>query len=189
MRCFLAIVLPEEIRRAIGRCLNGFRAEGGGISWVRLEGIHLTIKFLGEIETMRFQDVSTMVRETAREFPGFELTIGGRGVFPDAKQPRVLWIGVHEPPKVLADLAEALETGLSRIGFPREKHPFRAHLTAARVRPSMKGKEPERLLARWLLGPDETFGTFRTDGIVLMQSILERGGAVYTRVEEYPLAG
>ncbi len=189
MRCFLAIRLPEDIRRVIARRIDEFKSGGDGISWAREEGIHLTLRFLGECSPESVRRVADAARKAAESSPCFELAVGETGIFPDRRRPRVLWIGIRNPPDALFDLARLLEQSLERVGFAKETRPFRAHMTVARIRTPLRGPEADVLASRWLSATGETFGAFQADRFSLMESVLRTGGAVYTPMEEYRLMG
>lgn len=181
--------IPDEVRRKITGDIEPFRALSRGISWVRSEGIHLTLKFLGDCDPDRVDAVSAGAWDVAGRFTPFDLGAEGRGIFPDVRQPRVFWIGIQGATPNLLALAEALEARLETVGFDRESRLFHGHLTVGRVRRDTGGRELEAMARRWLEAAETSYGSFRVDRFLLMESTLKPGGAVYTAVEEYPLVG
>lgn len=186
IRSFLAIDLPEGVIREIARVEEKLRRLiRGDIRWVRPEAIHLTLKFFGDIGQNDVARISAAAGKAAVLFGPFDLTVGGAGVFPDPKRPRVLWLGLGGETGRLAAFHKELERSLDEIGFAREEKPFRAHLTLARVRGQGLTGLGEVLEKRETYGA----GTFRATGLSLYQSDLTPRGAIYTRLAECPFSG
>ena len=186
IRSFLAIDPPEGVIREIARIEEKLRRLiRGDIRWVRPEAIHLTLKFFGDIGQGDVARISAAAGKSAALFGPFDLTVGGAGVFPDPKRPRVLWLGLGGETARLTAFHKELERSLDEIGFAREAKPFRAHLTLGRVRSQELTGLGEVLEKR------ETYaaGAFRASGLNLYQSNLTPQGAIYTRLAEYPFAG
>jgi 2'-5' RNA ligase len=189
IRAFLVLDHPDAIGRAIAavqerlkKCLSG------EIRWVRPEGIHLTLKFFGDLSAAQAEEIAAVVEKKTVETPPFALAISGVGVFPDPRRPRVLWLGMKGELERLLGFQEALERSFQEVGFSREERPFRPHLTLARIRPA----DPRRLagLEKALEKGGEPAGEpFLAAGISLMQSTLTPQGAIYTRLRGFPLAG
>jgi 2'-5' RNA ligase len=150
-RLFIGIDLPAELKARIGESMERERVAHGrrGIRWVPASKLHLTLKFLGEIPEERaaalIPGIVTAMGEAVSEVPASELKVGGAGVFPQARHPRVLWIEARDPAGWLARLAARLEEALAPLGFVREQRPFVAHLTVARLERPL----PPGLLDRW----------------------------------------
>jgi 2'-5' RNA ligase len=187
IRSFLALDLPEEILREIGRIRN--RLEEliqGDIRWVRPEGIHLTLKFFGDISEIDIANIAAVVEKAAAGAAPFTLSIGGVGVFPDSRRPRVLWLGMNGDVPRLLIFQKELERSLQLIGFALEERPFRPHLTLGRIR-SPKGLTG---LARVLeKGEEYAAAGFLASGLGLFRSELTPRGAVHTRLKWFPFAG
>jgi 2'-5' RNA ligase len=184
LRAFIAISLPEPVLKAIVTAQETLKGSGLKIRWVRKEGIHLTVKFLGDIDREDVEKIRGAMERATRAFSPFSLQGEGVGVFPDLKRPRVAWAGVSGDGEVLRALQRDLESQLSSLGFPKEKRPFKGHLTLGRV----KGRLDRTKLREAL----EALGGFRTESfmaqsIVLFQSDLRPDGAVYSRLAEVPL--
>jgi len=175
MRTFIAVDLPEEIKTRISGFIEKIKPLAPrGIGWASLADMHVTLKFLGEVEESRIPEIGAAVREAAAETPSFPLTVAGTGTFPPfSSHPRVLWIGLEESP-ALQDFQARLENGLEALGFPRETRPFHPHLTAARV----KSAGVSRVLLDRFIGSDGAlFGDMVVREVVVYQSILRPGGA------------
>ena len=187
IRAFLALDPPEEILREIGRIQDRLRKLiHGDLRWVRPEGIHLTLKFFGDISENAVVNISAVAGQAAAAVGPFELAIGGTGVFPDPSRPRVVWLGMNGEVARLVTFQQGLERALWEIGFPPEERPFRPHLTLGRI------KSPKGLtgLAEALEKEKTvTAGMFTASGLSLFQSDLTPRGAVYTRLAGYPFAG
>ncbi len=182
MRLFVAIDLPEDVRRALTVTVDELRRTVRGPSWARVEGLHLTLKFIGEVEEDRVGAVLRALQSVRAPAP-FDLRYAGTGFFPDAKAPRVFWAGMETPPE-LAALAAAVESCLEPLGIPRERRAFHPHLTLARL----KSHDPVDALRTAAAGlAVAEFGTGRVEEFHLYQSVLKPAGAEYTRMAAFAL--
>lgn len=187
MRVFAAIDIPDPIRHDLGRLQDEFRREAGdnahGVSWVRPGGIHLTLKFLGEISDARVASAIAALKVIQR-FPPFTLEVHGCGFFPDARRPRVLWAGVSAP-VALAELARQVDAVLTAQGFAPDDRTFRPHLTLARFRVAT----PQSGIAL-AAHEAELIGRFDVAEFYLFESVLTPGSpAEYRKVARFPAAG
>jgi len=185
LRIFLAISLPPEVLANIELLQNRLkRSLQGDIRWVRPAGIHLTLKFFGEVTPEAVEKITAVVAGPAAATAPFVLEARGLGAFPDMNRPRVIWLGVAGETGALLSLQRNLEQALSGAGFPREERPFRAHLTLGRV------KVPKGILglARAVeTGGDEGAGKIPVGEVTLFESELTPRGAIYTRLAAFPL--
>lgn len=184
IRSFIAISMPSAVLAAIEKVQDTIRELGLDIRWVRKEGIHLTLKFLGDIDFDHVGQVQAAMERATKGSSPFTLKGEGVGVFPDLRRPRVVWAGMSGDVDVLNALQGDLESELKRLGFPKEKRRFKGHLTIGRV----KGRLDRTKLAEALkaLGDFQT-QSFTAESLVLFQSDLRSGGAVYTKLVEVPL--
>ncbi len=184
IRSFIAISLPEPVLQAIGKAQETLKGARLDIRWVRQEGIHLTLKFLGDVERENIEGIQAAIARAAKGASPFTLYGEGVGVFPDRKRPRVIWVGLSGDLQALAALQRDLESQLDGLGFPREKRPFKGHLTVGRV----KGRLDATRLAKALDGLS-AFKTesFSVECVELFQSTLRPQGAVYDRLAEIGL--
>jgi 2'-5' RNA ligase len=184
MRLFLAIDLPPRVRDAVAEVQERTRRSCPGWRWVRPEGIHLTLRFLGEVTPADEARQRETWRRAVAGHPRVRFDVGGLGVFPGGGRPRVLWLGVKDasPAGDLAALAEALEETARELGFEPDERPFRAHLTLARA--EREGRPVSPAPGGALLASDLV-----ADEVVLFQSELGPGGARYGRVAALPLGG
>lgn len=184
MRAFIAVDLAPEIKAVLRDLVRTLKATRADVRWVEPDGMHLTLKFLGEIDAARADRVREALGATARRHPAFPLRLEGTGAFPGDRAPRVFWAGVAAGPELSA-LHEDLEAALAAEGFEPEAREFRPHLTLGRV------KGPERLgdAAAALDGHRaEPFGAMTVRRIALFESRLAPGGASYRIVDEAELA-
>jgi RNA 2',3'-cyclic 3'-phosphodiesterase len=184
IRSFLAIEFPEEILKGIVVVQDRLKSRiYGDIRWVRPEGIHLTLKFFGDIPPGDVANISSVVEKAAAGVDPLALAIGGTGVFPDLRRPRVLWLGMTGDVERLLILQRELEGELQRIGFPREERPFRPHLTLGRIRSSRGMADLAKVLEK---GRAYDAGRFVAAGLSLFRSELTPRGALYTRLKWFP---
>ncbi len=186
MRVFVAMDVPEEVKGKIREFVAKLEAEcrdARGARWARVEGMHVTLKFIGEVATEKVEQIKKEL-EGVRSAAAVEMNFRGVGFFPNAKHPRVFWAGIEATPN-LAEIAEEIEARLERLGIPREGRAFRPHLTLARFK-SEEGL-PKLREAIEKAGAME-FGATRGSEIYLYESKLLRGGAVYTRLETFSFA-
>ena len=187
IRSFLALDPPEEVLREIGAVQNRLRKLiEGDVRWVRPEGIHLTLKFFGDISGGDVANIATVVEKAAEGERPFSLAVIGAGVFPDPHRPRVLWLGMNGDVERLLVFQKGVEQALLQIGFPREQRPFRPHLTLGRIKTSRGLIGLARALEK---GEEYTAGRFVASGLSLIQSELTPRGAVYTKLKWFPFTG
>lgn len=134
-RAFIAIHLPDEVKRALAEIATELarRVESGAVRWVRPEQIHLTLRFLGDIPFEQVPAIGAAM-DAAASTPAFAPHLSGTGCFPNQRRPRVIWVGLVDEEARLATLKATLDAGLAPLGYPPEEKPFRAHLTLGRVK-------------------------------------------------------
>jgi len=187
IRAFLALDPPPEILRTIADIQRALRKNiRGSVSWVRPEGIHLTLKFFGDIAANDVSAVSEVVAGQAIGARPFNLEAKGLGVFPDTRRPRVLWLGIGGEVERLIAMQKAIDQGLEPCGFPKEKRPFQAHLTLARIKSPQGLSGIEDVLTE---KKSESAGKFTATGLTLFKSELTPKGAIYTTLGHFPFQG
>jgi len=184
MRLFVATDIPDEVRAAVAAVVARLRPASRDARWTRIEGLHVTLKFIGEIPEERVGAIVSSLKGVTFAKP-VALSFRGLGFFPDERRPRVLWAGI-EAGRELAALAAAVETTFIPLGIPCEGRAFSPHLTLARF-DSPRGLERLRASIDGA-GPLE-FGSTIAKEFHLYQSILKRGGAEYTRVATFGCTG
>ncbi len=187
IRAFLAIDPPEVVLDNIQALQNRLKKSiQGAIRWVRPEGIHLTLKFFGDISAYDVENISEAIANKTANVPPITLEIRGMGAFPDVNRPRVIWLGITGQLAPLLSLQRDLEEVFSKLGFPKENRPFRAHLTMGRVRvpKGIIGLAPSVEAEGNLMA-----GNFTVGEITLFQSSLSPQGAIYSKLAAFPLQG
>lgn len=182
MRLFLALELSEHALRGIGELTERAASATAGWSWVRPPSLHLTLRFLGEVEPPADAAARAAWAAAAGSIPDFPIRIGGGGGFPLAGRPRVLWLAVSDPTGRLAALHRAVEAAAVAAGFEPESRVFRPHLTLARARRGRAATRPDPGL---LDGSWEQTAT----RVVLVRSRLGPTGPRYTALATFPLGG
>jgi 2'-5' RNA ligase len=186
MRLFVAIEVPTETKAAVAALVEQLRPTCPAARWVRAEGMHLTLKFIGEVAEEKRPAVEAALAD-APAGERMDLRYSGLGWFPDDRRPRVLWAGI-EAPASLAALAAQVETRLAALGIARESRPFHPHLTLARFDSPHGLAQLHALVARLRASPAALeFGGAAALEFHLYRSQLLRGGAVHTRLATFSL--
>jgi len=186
-RLFVAVPLADEAAAAVAQVVEAIRAgepEGRGVRWVRLEGLHLTMRFLGPTPESRVPDLAAAVAAVAREAEPFTVTIRGAGSFPPTGRPRTIWLDIRHGVESLEGLAARLDDRLAAAGWERERRPFRAHLTLARADGVRAG--PATVAALTAAAADLAIES-RIDRLILFESITGSGRARYLERAATPL--
>lgn len=189
IRLFVAIELPDAVLDALARTMQAIKASGAdaGLRWVRPEGIHLTLKFLGETDEEDLPGIIAALRDISRQHAPMEVSPGGLGSFGGRRNARVIWVGLRAHSGELARLASAIDNALEPLGFAREARAFNPHLTLARVRedaaPDVRAQIHD--IVAGMTAAD--IPAFRATAFSLMESKIQRGGAVYRQVASFPL--
>ena len=185
-RVFCAIELPENVRAQLQKYVVQLREEAPDTvaTWSRVENIHLTLKFLGNVDLDRVPAISAAAARAVKEFSPFEIGLGKTGVFPKPSRAQVLWIGVSDPSGTLLALQQGLERECTAEGFPREDRVYRPHLTIARIR------KPEGARR---LGEAHTQMIFehialRVKELVVFRSEMSSQGSTYTALSRHRLS-
>jgi 2'-5' RNA ligase len=181
MRLFLAVFPPRAVQDAAAGVIDGLRKDRDGVSWVRRENLHYTLRFLGELGEDGARRAGAAAREAASAHAAFEASLDGPGAFPSAAKARVLWLGMREGADLLVALARTLEQALRTRGFDRAERPFAPHLTIGRP----------RTVADWaqrLESAPALDARFRVSELLLIESTLSPGGSRYDVRERAPLA-
>lgn len=178
IRSFVAVELSPEIRSALGREIARLSPLGADVKWVEPQALHITLKFLGQVDKHAIPEIIKALGSCAGEMEPFEVQVLGVGFFPEPARPRIVAAGVApEGAKALEALAARVEEALAPLGFSPESRGFRAHVTLGRVK-SPKGAK--RLADAILTSPGEPFGEQEVREVVLFMSELSRQGPTYT---------
>jgi 2'-5' RNA ligase len=185
VRAFIAIELPEDVKRFLERISTKLKKCGADVGWVRTENIHLTLKFLGSVRPDLIPSIEEAVAPVFGEQSPVNLAVRGLGVFPGMRSPRVVWTGCVDSSKALGPLVAKLEESLEPLGFTKEKRPFSPHLTLGRAR---SNKRVPDLVEELRQNLDVSGPEFTADHAVLFQSVLKPTGAEYRPLRSFGFA-
>lgn len=182
LRTFIAIELDEPLRIAIGRVQGKFKRQAppGSVKWVAPDGIHLTLKFLGDTPESRVPEIEAALRRACIGFTQFEFSVEGRGCFPNFHRPRVVWVAVRDRGEVLTRLQAAVETQVAPLGWPTEERGFSPHLTLGRIARGATSVEQAAVGQMVERSQVEQIGAQQVTGVSLIKSDLQPTGAIYT---------
>jgi 2'-5' RNA ligase len=182
---FCAVAIPERVRARFAEYVQRLRDQAPEVraSWEGASNLHLTLKFIGEIDESRVEQLSLAAARAAVKLHPFELTIEGAGAFPKHGAPRVLWLGIGDQSGALARLQRKLEDECDQGGFEREKRGFNPHLTVARLRTPVGARKLAELHRKAGFGLEK----FCVDEVVIMRSELGPRGATHTAISRHRL--
>jgi 2'-5' RNA ligase len=186
-RVFCAVELPGAVRARLEDHVHRLRKEvpDAGASWSRVENIHLTLKFFGNVEVKRIARISEAAVRAVKQVSRFQIRVGETGVFPRPSRPQVLWIGVSDPSGQLTALQEKLEDECAAKGFPKEDRAYSPHLTIARLRRPESARQIAEAHLKMQFEPIE----IELKEIVLFRSELSPKGSTYTVISTADLRG
>ena len=185
VRTFIAITIPDQIRKMISDLQIVLKTYDVNVKWVRTESIHITLKFLGDVQKEKINDISQAVENAASGIKPFEISVDKTGVFPGKQRPRVLWVGVEKGSEKLAELAGRIDVNLQTLGFEKEQRRYSGHLTIGRVR-SPHGIQ--HMIDKMMTSPINE-EVIPIKDIIVMKSDLQKTGAVYTPLHTIKLQG
>ncbi|MFK8112272.1 MAG: RNA 2',3'-cyclic phosphodiesterase [Rubripirellula sp.] len=176
IRTFIAIPLDDEVRRAAIKMIGKLRAPEDGIKWVPTDNLHLTLKFLGEVENMEVPGVCKILRDVCRDHEPFHLVFGGASGLPDIARSRVVCASVEDSSQSLTRIVTQLEQDYAEIGFKQEPRDYVPHLTLGRAKGRRANAE---VVERVQQHAESELGTMTVDTVCVFGSFLEKGGPVY----------
>ena len=183
MRLFVALPVPRAAQQAIGDLIKDFAVPESPVRWVREEGLHLTLKFFGEVEEARVPEISTALGRTTAGMSALAVTANEVSGFPSLERARVVWIGLDAPP-ALELLAHRVEQECEALGFPGEARVFHPHITLGRLK---DGARLDKISVRRLSAVRPSI-PFVLDSMILFASKLGPGGAVHAPLANFPLS-
>jgi len=175
IRSFIAIDLAEPVRAAIASLQRELARANADVRWVRREGMHVTLKFLGAVEAPRLERVHEAVETALHTQPALHVRAHGVGAFPSLRRPRVLWVGLEA--EGLVELAAQIDAAVTPLGFEPEKRSFTPHATLGRVNSLRRWAALEAQLATHI---DDDFGSSDVDAVTIYRSTLRPTGSIYT---------
>ena len=187
IRSFVAFDLSPEIGKIMARVSEELRKSSLDVRWVKVENIHLTVVFMGNINEANITPIGDVVQEVCLSSGPFDVSLKGLGSFPNPKNPRVLWIGLDGDLERMALFRDDLQKRLTPFGIKEETRRFKPHLTLGRFRRYKRG-DPQlnEIIRRY---NDLTDSFFSLKELSMFRSDLKPGGAEYTKLKAWPLAG
>jgi 2'-5' RNA ligase len=179
MRLFFGVGLPGRVRKEVSGFCASIKEKLPRMKWVEEENLHVTLKFLGEVEKEKLNALFHITEEATSDFNSFSASLGDLGAFPNPKRARVFWLGLKKGEKECMELFEKLEARLAKNKFPREEKSFHPHITLARL------KFPESLQLEELSPPTDLI--FFAESVTLYESVLTPKGPIYTIIKEFLL--
>jgi len=183
MRTFIAITLNSEIKQELAKLQSALKQSQADVKWVNPENIHLTLKFLGEINDEQAAQVKETLDKIAPQFKPYEISISGIGAFPKLDHPRSVWVGIGNGKDQTKKIAQAIEDELSKLGFQKDDREFKSHLTIGRVRSPKNKQELKTKLQTLNFKPQ----TLNVQHITFYKSTLTREGPIYTALHKIQL--
>ena len=187
VRTFVAVQISSAVRGGARRLIERFRAAGAEVKWVAPENLHITLKFLGDVDAKEIHRVCKAVQDAVADAAPFEFEVRGAGAFPKPNRPRTVWLGIAQGSEEMIDLNKRIEPALEKLGFRREARRFQPHLTIGRVR---RGGPAVAELGR-LIGEqaDVEVGLTKVGEVIVYSSQLGRSGPTYEALARAPLGG
>lgn len=187
MRAFIAIDLPIEIRDGLSKIQDELKNELPNIIWVKLQNLHLTLKFLGEISLKQCNKIKQIITEITKEGSGFKIKLKSIGVFPNTHAARIIWIGNNQLPAELKNFAEQLDKKLVKSGILQEERLFRAHITIGRIKYQLISSDLKKAFDKTENDLSSANLEFNCREITLFESTLSPGGPIYTILEKFKI--
>ena len=175
IRSFIAVPLAANITGGAIKLIRKLSELDNGIKWVPINNLHLTLKFLGDVENTEIPAICDVLADICGEFEPFPLNFAGTGGFPNLDKPRVLYAGVEDPTGSLVKMVAEMETGLADLGFKPEPRDYRPHLTLGRTR-SRSRQAGNEVLEKMKEHSDIEFGDMEVDAVEFIASFLDKDG-------------
>lgn len=188
-RLFIAIEIPAAVLDELMAIQNRLKEEApsGTVKWVRPQGIHLTLKFLGDVPVTKRDTLENALGSAVKTHSPFTLAATGLGCFPNLKRPRVVWVGVAQQLVELGALRDAVEEHIAPLGYPTEDRPFNPHLTLGRIKREARRDAIQQVTRLVEATTVDARYTWEVDAVHLIRSELKPTGAVYTQLYQAPL--
>ncbi len=184
MRVFIALNLPNDILLKLSYLQELLKETQANVLWVKPTNLHITLRFLGEIDENLLKEACLAVRKTAKINNCFTASLAELGVFPDARKPHIIWVGLKKGKDQIKLLAASLDETLKEFGLAQENHEFSAHITIGRIKSGLNFKTLTEKITSLRLYFADTPTHFKIDKITLFRSKLAAGGAVYEALED-----
>ena len=184
MRLFIAVELNEEVRNVLVSICKQLRPRVSDVRWTSPEQLHLTIKFLGEVEESRISELTNAIDSAAQNARPFDFRLDGAGCFPSHGPARIVWAGLHEATGRLFKLVSEVEAAMEAPGFPRESREFSPHVTIGRVKEDRSAGRIRSMVESQAVPP----ASQSVNRLTLMSSKLSPNGSIYSTIHQSPLA-
>jgi len=184
IRCFIAIEIPRFIQDGLAHIQDTLKKQISQVSWIKSDNIHLTLKFMGEVEQNQLSVIEPAIEQVTQRYPPFALKVGGIGAFPNLKRPRVIWVGVKVGAAEVSALARAINFELNRHGYPLDEGTFNPHLTLARIKNRIDLRPFVDIFRQY---NEIENASMTVNEIALVRSQLHPKGAIYTILKAYAL--
>ena len=185
MRTFISIEIPENIKDNIEKSIGEMKLMLSPLKWVDKKNLHITLKFLGWVVDDKADEMISSVADAAKDFGSIKIDFAGLGVFPDAKHPRVIWVGINKGNDRVNDLAGKIDARLVSEGYRKEEEKeFSPHLTIGRIKEKIDAGPLNNFMDK---NATTEFGGFTADHISVMKSTLMRSGPIYEEIEKIAL--
>jgi len=184
MRAFIAIELSPDLRKRLGSLEEQLKSSGADVKWVESKNIHLTLKFLGEIDNKTIEKIIKIMEDIAVKEKPFYIRLFSPGAFPKINSPRVIWIGIDKGDSETKQIAKILEEETAKVGIPQENRPFSSHITLGRVKSGLNREKLVKNLENLASKPPEDSPEFLVTKITLFKSTLAPGGPIYEALKE-----
>lgn len=178
IRSFIAIPLAKDVARAATKLVGQLSQSGDGIKWVPTDNLHLTLKFLGDVENVELPQICQVIEDIFADCDPFELTFAGTGGLPSMDRPRVICANIEDPTGSLTRIVEALELDLAELGFKREPRDYVPHLTLGRTKGGSR-RASEDVMSRVRENANVHLGEMTVDEAQIIGSFLDKGGPTY----------
>ncbi len=182
LRCFIAIEIPESIKRSISDLIDSLKKSGAEVKWTAYENMHITLQFLGETDESLIPVIKETLGKILAPYAQFYIKITGVGCFPSGRRPRIIWVGMEES-QTLINLYKDIADGMVKFGYQKEERGFTPHVTIGRVK---SHKNMNELLKRIDEVKTTRFSDFQAQHITLMKSELKPSGAKHYSLAEIP---
>ena len=184
IRCFLAFPISSGLKEKLGLILNDLQHTCADVKWVKLENIHLTLKFLGSLEERDLENISSLLEERCRSFDPITSHLSEIGAFPDLHHPKIVWVALDDPTKHIHEIVNVIEADLAKWGLAKEENIFKSHITLGRVRSPTNLKELIQAMLQ-ITFEEKIKHTF--DRIILYKSTLMPQGPIYEVLKEFKM--
>ncbi|MCX7965023.1 MAG: RNA 2',3'-cyclic phosphodiesterase [Syntrophorhabdaceae bacterium] len=181
MRAFIAFELPSDIKSYLSTIINTMSSKIRDVKWVSTDGLHITMKFLGEIEEAKIDIIKNSLTHLENRYAPFKLILSEIDAFPNKKRPRVIVVNLKNGVDIVRNIFQDIENNLENIGFEKETRSFKPHITLGRMRTSMP------ILEKMIPILEEK--TFIVEGLTLFKSTLTNKGAIYDPLWKIKLGG